>query len=313
MAQTLFEFLTRRSVVITIVVLLFVVLPSLVMFGVSFGKLQAVEVGLNYNNNIKYVANKIYRSGLYFLGIGHWFLKFPKTLVTIDFTDDACLNAMTSDGLPTTLEISFQYQLDIDKVYDLYMSFGMQYEEVYWVNARTIIFMVSTNFSAYNFFNDQTTIANVMLQELDNLFSSQLNSNVVQLQLRSVVLPPDFEQAIENTIIAEQAISKAQYEFQTAQVDAATQVISAMYQANITVTNSIALANQTVTLAYAEADANSKLIDIEALSLSYVMVALNMNISDELTAYMWYEAVGLQDNSELFVGMNPSPVLQVEN
>jgi len=189
----------------------------------------------------------------------------------------------------------------------------MEYEEVFRVNARTIIFMVSTNFSAYNFFNDQTTIANVMLQELDALFSSQLMSNVVQLQLRSVVLPPDFEQAIENTIIAEQAISKAQYEYQTAQVDATTQIISAMYQANITITNAMALANQTVTLAFAEADANGKLIDIEALSLSYVMQALSMNASDELTAYMWYEAVGLQDTSELFVGMNPSPVLQVEN
>jgi hypothetical protein len=48
-----------------------------VLIAVSFSKLDANEVGLNYSYNSKTIENKIYSSGTKFLGLGHGFIDFP--------------------------------------------------------------------------------------------------------------------------------------------------------------------------------------------------------------------------------------------
>ena len=53
-------------------------------------------------------------NGLYFLGIGHSFIKFPKNVQTIEFSKERlssrpAISSRTSDGLEVVLEMSFQY------------------------------------------------------------------------------------------------------------------------------------------------------------------------------------------------------------
>lgn len=49
---------------------------------------------------------------MYFLGVGHTFIEFPKSVITVDFSsekgaDYPPLNSRTSDGLEVEIEVSF--------------------------------------------------------------------------------------------------------------------------------------------------------------------------------------------------------------
>lgn len=58
---------------------------------------------------------KAYIGGIHFLGVGHSFIKYPKTVQTIEFSNERTANgpsigSRTNDGLEVILEISFQYK-----------------------------------------------------------------------------------------------------------------------------------------------------------------------------------------------------------
>jgi len=253
---------------IAISVVVFILIPSIVLLSVSFSSLESTEYGLNYNGNVKSIENLTYTSGLYFLGVGHSFIVFPKTLQTIDFTTDTTpLSALTSDGLPVTLEISFQYQLNQDQIYELYLDLGDTWPEVFSAVGQHILAAVASDFPANDFFSNQVGIGNEMKSRLNDEFTSTFYSSVDQFQLKSVSLPDEFEGAIEDTIVASQSIQKAQYLLDTAQVDAKTVTIQTSYNANITIVTAQAVATNTLSLAIAQANADYNLIVIEASSL----------------------------------------------
>jgi len=80
----------------------------------SFSILDIKEYGLDYSWISKSVDRIVYDNGLHFLGIGHKFIRFPRTLQTIEFSRERYANSgpihsRTADGLEVTIEISFQY------------------------------------------------------------------------------------------------------------------------------------------------------------------------------------------------------------
>ena len=101
-----------------------------------FATLEATEFGLNYSWISKNISPNIKENGLYFIGIGHSFIKFPKTVQTIEFSNQKTANkgpiqSRTSDGLEVTLEISFQYILQKDQIYKLYTKYGSNYNYIF--------------------------------------------------------------------------------------------------------------------------------------------------------------------------------------
>lgn len=102
----------------------------------SFSSLEFNEYGLDYSSITKSINEKPYTAGIHFLGVGHSFIKFPKTVQTIEFSKEksansAPLKSRTSDGLEVTLEISFQYKLIYEHIYDLYLKFGPVYQPTF--------------------------------------------------------------------------------------------------------------------------------------------------------------------------------------
>ncbi len=70
------------------------------------------------------------------------------------------------------------------------------------VNIFLIIFLMifqCTNYSAYEFFMNRTTIGSSMAINLNNFYTSELHSTIEFFQLRSVDLPDEFENAIQQT------------------------------------------------------------------------------------------------------------------
>jgi len=289
----------------------FVVIPSIILFSVSFASLQATEVGLDYNHNTKHVDNKVYENGLYMLGLGHSFIKFSTTLQTVDFEGNSVVTCFTADGLPVVLSLSFQYKLASSNVFDLYMAYGDNYETMYKNVALHQISEVSVVFTAYQFFNEPTAIGTELLRSLQGSFTD-LFASVEYFQLKSVGLPLVFEDAIQDTIVAEQQIQKAGYQLETAVVQAATSVQNATYIANITLIDAAASATNFVQTQQATALATANLIDIEALAYSAVAASLSFTSADQLLDYVWLETIGEQDSAELFIGFPTTPVLTVK-
>ena len=61
--------------------LFFIVIPSAILLFNSFQSLQPIEYGLNFNAITMSVEEKTYSTaGLYFLGFGHWFIRFPRVI-----------------------------------------------------------------------------------------------------------------------------------------------------------------------------------------------------------------------------------------
>jgi hypothetical protein len=81
------------SILVTVGIILFSVL-----LGVSFGTLEATEVGLDYNyNNFQIDSSVLYQPGRYYIGLGHVFLKFPSDLRTIRFSGNSTDRSMYHD------------------------------------------------------------------------------------------------------------------------------------------------------------------------------------------------------------------------
>ena len=129
-----------------------------------------------------------------FIGIGHSFIKFPKTVQTIEFSNQKTANkgpiqSRTSDGLEVTLEISFQYVLTKDKIYELYNKYGSNYNYIFQNIAVHTLTEEATKYTAYNFFMDRGKIKDDFQYELNLRFDKNCFSNIQFLQLRSVNLP----------------------------------------------------------------------------------------------------------------------------
>jgi SPFH domain / Band 7 family len=89
-------------------------ITAIVLVILGFASLDPTEWGLDYSWISKTVDPQVKENGLYFIGIGHSFYKFPKVVQTIEFSKDRTatrgpIDSRTSDGLEVVLEISFQY------------------------------------------------------------------------------------------------------------------------------------------------------------------------------------------------------------
>merc|ERR1719160_765626 len=119
------EFLQKHCVkiVVTIVVLIATILTA-VLVSEAHDSIEPDMIGLHYDSHREIVQDdngQAFTAGKYYLGLGHRFLKFPATVMGMEFRD---LHSRTSDGLGIWLSINFDYQLDPFSLMDLYRTFG---------------------------------------------------------------------------------------------------------------------------------------------------------------------------------------------
>ena len=145
----------------------------LLIFG--FAALEATQFGLNYSWISKSISPNDKENSLYFIGIGHSFIKFPKTVQTIEFSNSKTANqgpiqSRTSNGLEVTLKISFQYILQKDQIYKLYSKYGKYYNYIFQNIAVHTLTEEATKYSAYNFFMDRGKIKDDFQFEIYKIF-----------------------------------------------------------------------------------------------------------------------------------------------
>lgn len=205
-----------------------------VLFFFSFDTLEYQEYGLNFSRISETVERKPYTSGRYYLGIANHFIRFPRMVNSVLFSDEdagakqgPALQSRTRDGLNVRLEVSFQYRLKFEKVYDLYSTLGKDYEPTFLRMAIEQLATAATDHSAHFFFTNRTAISAVMHQRLNDHFQERAFSEVPFFQLRMVHLPHDFEEAIRETQVKQQDIQIATLEQKTKTVTFKTRVLQA--------------------------------------------------------------------------------------
>ena len=222
-----------------------------IMIGCSFGVLGPTDMGLDYDSiNIRINEVDLFENGRYFIGLGHEFIIFPKRLKTIRMSDQASsgggegeegeervtsqLLARTMDGLPVTLDLSFQYRLmpSAESLVKLYKDFQTDYESAYIRIARNVLRDVAADYQAFNYFYNRSVISSAMRGSLD-VALMQHSATVQSFQLLNILLPPRFSSAIEETEIARQEIENAGYQQAVSITEANTRVREAERQAKI--------------------------------------------------------------------------------
>lgn len=189
-----------------------------VCFFRSIRVLEFQELGLNYNFLTETIENRTYCCGRYYLGLYNHFHRFPRVVNTMYFGSAALagvavrgpqLRSRTKDGLTVFLEVSLQFKLKFDGIYDLYQSFGKDYQPILLRMAMEQLSIAATEHEAQAFFTNRTGLATQMHLRVDSHFRAHGFSEVPFLQLITVNLPTAFEDAIQDTQVKEQEIKVA--------------------------------------------------------------------------------------------------------
>ena len=298
-------------------VMLSIVAIIAVMAAASFGKVHTLEFALDYDFLTQTISDQTLGSGLHFLG-GPWhrLIRYPGTLQNMQFSSDDSphdeLHARTADGLQVVLEITFQYQLAVQEIHDLYEDFGeLGYLSVYFDVASHLISEDAAKYSAYEFFNSKETIAMAMQKTMDGYFSEHLHANIISLQIQSSRLPTEFNDAITDTVTQQQNITNTQKYVDSMTVSLATAMLTAQKAANATVATAAGVAEQLIL--EAEAAATMEVQNGEAQASAFQRVKELLGLTNrQLLEYIWWDAVGgsSADDASVLVGVSGT-LLQV--
>ena len=149
---------------------------------------------------------------------------------------------------------------------------------------------------------NRTIIGTDMQNYLSKAFNSSYYASIEFFQLRSVDLPSEFDDAISQTEISKQNISKAYAQYNASIVLMKTQLYQAQYNANITINLAQGAANATVTQAKAQADSFEIVQDAQAEAYKSIKEKLNMT-NEELIDYMKARAIRDHDQSAMVVSL----------
>lgn len=146
---------------------------------------------------------------------------------TIGDANDALL-ALTSDGLPVTLEMSVQFHPDPNKVSELHQTIGPEYiDKVVRPQTSAHVRMVVSKYPVTSVYGAQRgKIAEQINTRLRALFAQ--NDIVLEnALLRDVAFSPQFQQAIERKQVAEQEVARMAFVVQQADKERRRKIIQA--------------------------------------------------------------------------------------
>lgn len=273
----------EKNLLITTLGIGLVTLPLLLFF--SFSIVEISEIGLDYSTISKTISQIGYAPGLYFLGLGHHFIKFPNIVQTLEFSldkgqsEEGPIYSRTQDGLEVIIEISFQYLLDPKKLYELYMTFGEDFKKPFQLIALDVLNEITTKYTAYQFFYDRALIGDAMKDKLKTIFENKCFATIEFFQLRTVDLPDPFESAIQNTEAQKQDIERAKAEQERNKVEIQTMVKQAEFQKNATI--NLASGEAASTLQKNDADVSNIRTYMQYQIDSYIKIKNRLNLTNQ--------------------------------
>lgn len=182
----------------------------------------------------------VYENGRYFVWLRHYFLRFPRNRVNLEFSATppaAALGSTTSYSLPTIpartgpdpddresggqpvdLQVAFQYRFRKELVPQVYQTFGTAWEPSYMRFAQQAITNVAQQFTPKMFWDRRTVVEAAMHRAVNQSMFTNGFAEVPQLQLLQVGFKDNYEATITNIQLQEQLKVTKNYQLEVTRV-----------------------------------------------------------------------------------------------
>lgn len=285
------------------------------LFG--WAQIAPTEMALKYNFFFQTVDPTVLKTAG-FTYIGPWtrLLKYPKTQIAVHYSGFSALAGRTRDGLPVTLEVTFQYQLDENKLYELYKTLEIKhntYEDVFKTIGAHQITEIATLSDAYEYFGSVENISSKMTDQMRSYYRANLFSNIVNVQIVGNDLPEKFMESVQTAQNKKTNITGMHAVKEQQRVQFATNLKNAHTKAEVI--HNKALGDCSIINNAALSDAKTIEYFVQVEREAYFGIKTNLSMSsEELIDYIWYDCLqggGVAEASksgqdmQILVGVNP--------
>jgi hypothetical protein len=284
-------------------------LGGIIVFSISWDTIDPTEAGFNYNKITGHIdTSRVYDSGRYCIGPGHYFVKYPLIQKNVEFSssdnaDSSPVVTRTKDGVAITLSFSFQYRFEKDSMKDVYNLFTTNYQQPMLRVARNSMLQVAGNFTSTQYWLGRKLITDDMKAVLLANLQQTILCVIEDFQLLHVELPSAYENSIIATQVQQQQVIQQQYQKQVAAVLSQIQQLMAVANQNITVITSQANATAIGILNSAHIGAFNYTQHVQAEAYAKLRTSLNMN-STQLMRYMKIRGIRQKQAGSITVGLN---------
>lgn len=145
---------------------------------------------------------------------------------------DDSLVALTSDGLPVTLDVSVRFHIDPDNVWRLHKRIGPDFiDKVVRPQSRAAVRMEFAEFTVVDVYSGKRQ---QIVQKIQHELGKKFQRNYLVLDevlLRDIRFPDEFQRAIEDKQVAQQDAQKMVFEVKRAESEKQQKIIEAQGEA----------------------------------------------------------------------------------
>lgn len=250
---------------------------SVIMLALSFSIITPHQYGIHYRAPVYTLDKTVWDNGRHFLGLGHYFFKFPRKYEYIEYSnsaeggkDNRPITCWTNNGQELIIDVGFYYQLDRDKLMDLFFVYKDDYLPTLEKIARHAIRDVTTTFQTLDFFRKRGQIQEAMAKEVNKRVMEFCFAKVPLLNILTIDVPDGFERSVIEKILVAQEVQTLTFRKKTEQIRSNIQVVNSQAESDIAIIN-------------ADANANGRVIEAKALATAAKSVLQNeIRLYDEL-------------------------------
>eukprot|EP00306_Pavlova_sp_CCMP459_P017304 CAMPEP_0185205420 /NCGR_PEP_ID=MMETSP1140-20130426/56613_1 /TAXON_ID=298111 /ORGANISM="Pavlova sp., Strain CCMP459" /LENGTH=366 /DNA_ID=CAMNT_0027773021 /DNA_START=6 /DNA_END=1106 /DNA_ORIENTATION=+ len=299
---------------------------SLGLFLASFDTVPPTSYGLLQNDFTGYVdTDNVYNPGRYFVFVGHHFIHFPKTRVTIQFSDGETKVAGTeeyqttvapaikartgpdpsdltgeSGGQPLDLDVAFQYRFTYEEIPYVYQMFGPAWETSFVRFARQAISNTAQLFTPGQFWHKRSEIEAGIQAAVADALLHQGHARVDDLQLMRAGFSDKYEDIILRVQLQEQLKTTKRYNLTVTEVLKSVDIRRSETEAQIMRINAEAEAEAAIIGNKARMQALELVQSTKALAYKRLRDELGWS-SDQFLEYMRQAAINAQPSGNIIV------------
>lgn len=270
------------------------ILLMIILLPASLRKVDATENALAYDTIWCSLDATTLGPGLHNVAPFSSILRWPSTYQTVEYssTKGTAISCNSADGIRIGLDISFQYQPDSKKIYDLTMLYQdfESYEKILKQAGRSAIRHSCGHYTAQEFQTKRKQIGTEMHGKMKAKMES-MKSVLVDVQLRNVARPSSYEAAVQSKEAARTDITLAESQKSQEMTIAQTVKLDADLAANRT--QNLAKTQATITLKQGEYDRDAITDRYSTWASTYKKVMDAQNLTPEgILAYIGNRLVG---------------------
>jgi len=302
---------------------------SILLFALSWDTLEPTEYGLVVNGitgRVDTDPKNVYENGRYFVWLRHYFLRFPRNRVNLEFSATppaAALGSTTSYSLPTIpartgpdpddresggqpvdLQVAFQYRFRKELVPRVYQTFGTAWEPSYMRFAQQAITNVAQQFTPKMFWDRRTVVEAAMHRAVNQSMFTNGFAEVPQLQLLQVGFKDNYEATITNIQLQEQLKVTKNYQLEVTRVLKEVDILLSQTDAQIALIRAQGAREAAVIIS----QANAQALQLEQATKAYWYAQLKERMSwnnSHLLQYVKMKALNAQPSESMVVGVSP--------